>query len=67
MGRLSASCSREEVTSRASWQGPGSGGLRPAPGAPRLPTSPEARLLERAVEDAKTDKGGFFPPPPTSL
>ncbi|XP_043771490.1 uncharacterized protein LOC122702044 [Cervus elaphus] len=48
MGRLSASCSREEVTSRASRQGPGSGGLCPAPGAPRLPTSPEARLLERA-------------------
>ena len=60
MGRLSASCSREEVTSRASREG--SGARRAAPRArapaPYLPWGAPSRMRGG---DAKTDKGCFFP------
>lgn len=65
MGRLSASCSQEEVTSQAGREGPGARRAAPharAP-APHLPWGAPPRTRGG---DAKTDKGCFFPfsPPP---
>lgn len=52
MGRLSASCSQEEVTSRASREGPGARRTAPSAHAP-VPHLPWGAPLERAVETPK--------------
>ncbi|KAF6280905.1 hypothetical protein mRhiFer1_009287 [Rhinolophus ferrumequinum] len=61
IGCLSASCSQEKVTSRASREELGAPGAAPR-AWPRPPTSPGARLLERAVATPKQTRAAFSSP-----